>query len=557
MKTASEKTLKLAFLSSYTIKNIEPIIETNLKDSDFNSVLFFGEYNQYAQEILNTESALHRFKPDIIVLALDPETFFEKSAYKSMDENEATFNEKYELLETLVEHSMQSLHAKVLITNVAHPVYSPLSSTDLKTEKGLTFLTNTFNNKLITLAQKQENCFILNYIKILQKLGSNAIDKRLYSMGKIYLSKPACNALSAQIMQYVNSFYGKTKKCLVVDLDNTLWGGVIGEDGIEGIQLGGAFPGNVYREVQKILLNYNKSGTILAISSKNNEEDVLPVFKERKMILKKKHFGCMKINWENKVKNIQEIANHLNIGLDSIVFLDDNPAERELVKAMLPQVTVLEFPEDIIDLPELLQEMPYFHKHIITESDTKKAEQYFLQNKRIEHKKAFNSLGDYLKNLSIKMSVKKDDISNCERITQLINKTNQFNLRTQRYSSEEVKQYMTSRTYNVFSVSASDKFGDFGTVGVIIIKQESENVWFIDTFLLSCRVMSRDIEKQFIIEVMKSLPTGSQLLGEYIPTLKNKPVESLYESLGFNKTDDKRYKLSTIQDDVSFIEVQE
>jgi FkbH-like protein len=345
-------------------------------------------------------------------------------------------------------------------------------------------------------------------------------------------------------------------------LDNTLWGGIVGEDGVNGIKIGeDTNIGSIYSEIQKILLNYKRMGILLCIASKNNPEDVEQAFKENKgMILKESDIILKKINWGSKSKNIEEIAKELNISLDSIVFLDDNPAERLEIKSLLPMVEVIDFPEDISLLPRILKSIPFFSTIAITEEDKKRHEMYQQDKKRGEFSKAL-SLEEYLKKLEIKISVKKNNISSLDRITQIINKTNQFNLRTQRYTKEKIKEMMESHDHIVASLNVKDKFGDLGLTGVIIIKKD--NAYFIDTFLMSCRILSRNIEQQFFIEACRFLEDKqAEIIAEYIPTQKNKQVESLYESFGLNLLENsgiKKYKkvLGEINlKDVANIEVE-
>jgi len=329
----------------------------------------------------------------------------------------------------------------------------------------------------------------------------------------------------------------KRKKCLVIDLDNTLWGGILGEDGISGISLGDDYPGLSYRIFQEFILEAGKKGIILTVCSKNNKDDVIEAWnKHPGMILKQKHFSAIKINWENKAKNIVELANELNIGLDSMVFIDDNPAERELVKQVIPEVIVPDFPDQAFELPEFFNSLwnQYFAVYDLTKEDLKKTEQYRQNVERVQYKKDFVDETDYLKSLQMELVFMKADEFNINRIAQMTQKTNQFNLTTKRHSIEKIKSLLNDGNA-VYCLHVKDRFGDNGITAAAIIELNGATA-FIDVFLLSCRIIGRKIEDQFLQLILNDLLTMqvNQVKAQYIPTDKNVQTVDYYEKMGFN-----------------------
>jgi FkbH-like protein len=546
-KVVKLKDIGIAVLSSYTLKNIQYPLEYKLLLNGFDPKISYGGYQQFIQEFLDPTSWIHSSEINLIFLAISTNTYLNDLEDKllNMDSKEVYnyISEKIFFLKNAILNS--KINAKIVITTLDMPVYSPFGILDLIKEPGMAYAIQLFNKQLIEMSNSMKNVTLLDFNKMLLKIGTEkAFDEKLFRLGKILLSQEGINELSDELVSIINASYGNVKKCLVVDLDNTLWGGVVGEEGYQGIKIGGTNIGEIYAEIQKIILNYKKRGVLLAICSKNNENDVREVFlKNKNMILKEDDFVVKAINWEPKSKNIASIAKKLNIGVDSLVFLDDNPAERLEVKTAIPSVEVIDFPEDISLLPKTLKSLNYFNTLSITEEDKKRSELYLEEIKREELKEEYK-LEDYLVILNTSIKVKKNDIDSIDRITQLINKTNQFNLRTQRYTLEQVKAFMESEESSVYSLEVFDKFGALGLTGVAILNNGNS---FIDTFLLSCRILSRKIEYQFFNEIVKSLKNPEKLIAEYLPSPKNQQVESFYDNLGFklvdNKNGAKRYEI--------------
>lgn len=552
--------IKIAILSSYTIKNIHQTLELELIKNGFDAQITYGQYNQYMQELLDENSFVYKLIPDIIILALDTKTFLDNLQFKCADIDKKELEEialtKLEYVRNILNNVSKKTNAKIILTNLEVPTYSPHGIMDANIFEGLRYFVSNLNYRLFETAKQAKNCTILDFEKLASQIGkNNLIEPKYYYAGKLYLGNKICKLFCEEIAKIINATYGKSKKCIILDLDNTIWGGVIGEDGPNGIKIGDEGIGCAYKDAQKIILNLYKRGIILAINSKNNPSDVFLAFEQNKnMILKKEHFASIKINWENKADNIIQIAKELNIGLNSIVFLDDNPAERGLVKSMLPQVIVPEFPIDASELPKMLEELGNFEFLEITQEDKKRNEMYFQENKRNEYKKNFENQTDYLFDLKIEIEIEKNCKEDLDRITQLINKTNQFNLCTNRYTKEQVFAYLCSQNHHVFSMRAKDKFGEFGLSGVCIIKETQEQIEITD-FLISCRILGRDIEKELIRCAIKqcAFAKTKKIVAKYRPTEKNLAAKDFYEQVNFikeseNPNGEKVYKYDNSKD---------
>lgn len=327
----------------------------------------------------------------------------------------------------------------------------------------------------------------------------------------------------------------KRKKCVVLDLDNTLWGGVLGEDGISGIKIGGDYPGKAFAFFQKSLQQLSKAGVILTVCSKNNEVDVLEAWEKNPfMVLKKDNFAAYRINWTDKATNIRELATELNIGLDSFVFVDDNPTERELIKQMLPTVSVPDFPPQPYELPMFFKKMvdDYFKVYSVTDEDKKKTEQYKANAARAQAQESFTDFSAFLESLDIKMTIEAANEFNIPRIAQMTQKTNQFNLTTKRYTDADVRRFV-DEGWKIWCISVADKFGDNGITGAIMINDNE-----IDSLLLSCRILGKGIEKAFLKSVLSLLKEKGidSIRAEYLPTLKNGQVADFYDKCGFKCT---------------------
>lgn len=403
------------------------------------------------------------------------------------------------------------------------------------------FLRQQLENKWLLglrwLQQRHENVRIFPYRQIIGGLGEkNSFSMKMWYMGKILHTNEAQKMLAEAIGHLVETEQRVPRKVLLVDLDNTLWGGLAGEREHTPLELSEDHQGLAFKNAQRVLKLIEQSGAVLGIVSKNNEEDALAVIREHPhMVLREGDFAVRRINWQPKHENIRDIAAALNLGLDGMVFWDDNPAERELVKRMLPQVAVPDFPENPEELASALVEIyeTYFRKARLTAEDREKTRQYAENEQRHRLEKQTGNYGQYLRQLQIRVQ-SVEPLAHMERLVQLVNKTNQFNLTTVRYSQEEMQKTVADSTKKVYLYRVEDCFGDYGIVSAAIVDLTGE-VPLIEEWVLSCRVMGRQVEDALLEHMETELQREgyTRLRGRYVPTAKNKPVAELYDRLGY------------------------
>ncbi|MEX0656177.1 MAG: HAD-IIIC family phosphatase [Nitrosopumilaceae archaeon] len=540
-----EKKIRIAFLSSFTINGLEETVRVKCHEIDVGCQTYVAGYNQYNQEILNENSGLYSFKPEITFLMLDSreilsDLFYFPYSISTLERQEFIKKKLSDLSELIVTFN-KNAKSKLILTNFVIPTYSPYGIYENKIEYGLKEMIKDLNSKLEMLTQNFESIYCFDMNGFVTRFGEHHVfNFREFFFGDVKVSIAYIPYLAYDFMGYVKPMIGLTKKCIVLDLDNTLWGGIVGEDEFEGIKIGQNAAGKPYTEFQQLLLSLNQRGVILAINSSNNFDDAMKVINEHpNMILKEENFACLKINWNNKVTNMEEIAAELNIGLDSMVFIDDDPVNREMVSKNLPGVLVIDLPKDPSKYTAALMALNDFNLLKITQDDINRGKMYLQERKRKDFQSSTTNLEEFLKQLNIKIKIKNANTFTIPRISQLTLKTNQFNLTTKRYQEEEIKQIAEDNNWFVGCAQVEDKFGDNGITGVFIVKKENKN-WFLDTLLLSCRVMGRGIEEGILSYILQKAKEedASTLKGKFIPTKKNKPSENFLKNYGFKKEGD-------------------
>jgi len=545
--------LSVAFLSSYTSETINPYLRVELAKLGYLASVYFAPYKQVEQEVLNVNSGLYLSNPNVIIIHNRIEDMYYDLTYRfisySQDELNSIFDSIIHRFSMILDNIRNNTNAKIIIINFANTqdsIYSFPCSPSINAKYDFIY---KINAKLSSLCENFLPCNIINYSYFVANIGvSNFTDQKLNYLARIPFSNNVQIELGKTISRVIYAFLNTPKKCIVLDLDNTLWGGIVGEDGISGIQLGEEYPGNVFRDFQRSLLGLRDQGVLLAIASKNNSSDALSVFENHSAcILSKEDFSAIEISWNDKAKSIKSISTDLNIGLESIVFFDDSPFERQWVREQLPEVNVIDTPSSPMEYTDSLFKSGFFDNFIITGEDTNRAELYKQEKKRRRFKKS-NTVEDFLNDLRIKVIINEVDETSISRFEQLLNKTNQFNMTTRRYSAADVIN-ITESGGMAFYLSARDRFGDNGISGACILRKIDDNDWIIDTFLLSCRVIGRKIEIAFIYFVINNIKNigGRDLYGEYIPTKKNSFVSDFYGDLGFIscvKNNKKYWKLS-------------
>lgn len=495
-------------------------------------------FDQTLQEALDPDSLLNTTDVDLVLLALDYRTYgfaagTVAASSRGFDAEDAIAHLR-QIKSGLFHHSGKHIIAQTL----APPPLTLAGNLDRKLCSTLRHETYRFND-LVTAETGGAGDYLLDVAALAEAVGTNHwYDERLWLRSRIPMSFSAGVQYCERLASLLAAIRGKSKKCLVLDLDNTVWGGIIGDDGIEGIQLGQGNPmGEAYLSLQKYARELKEHGVILAVCSKNDDAIAkIPFQNHPDMLLNLDDIAVFVANWEDKPSNIRRIASALNIGLDSLVLVDDNPAEREIVRQLLPQVAVPELPTDPAMYVRILAAANYFETLSITAEDRDRADQYQQNWERIELLNKSQDMDEYLRSLQMVATISKFDDVGRSRIVQLVNKTNQFNLTTKRYTESEICDFEASGSVHALQIRLRDRFGDNGMVSVVICKEYGSE-WHIDTWLMSCRVINRRLEELVCDELVRlaSARDVDSFLGYYRQTEKNRLVKEHYQSLGFSR----------------------
>lgn len=485
-------------------------------------------YDTWMQEILDSESGIYRDSFDAVILLLD---MTETRSWKDQDGVEERLSSWEQAVQALVGHFLSV------------PVF--LSTLDVRQSRiralfepsGRMEPEEHWNQFIKELAESQSNVYVYDLQNWIADVGRNRFySDKMWYLGSMPYSLEGLKTVTGEIDLLLRSTFEPRRKAIVLDLDNTLWGGVVGEDGVEGIELSDHKEGERFYDFQRQLLEMKKRGILLAVNSKNNMEDVLKVFDEHPyMLLKKEDFVSMKVNWQDKASNMKEIMEELNLTEGSFIFLDDNPMEREVVQGACPDVLIPKFPEDTTTLAVFAERLydAYMRPLRLMEEDLKKTEMYQVEARRKQEYRLSLNLDDYIVKLEMTVEIHRMRENELERTAQLCGKTNQFNLTTKRYTAAQIRELTQDKDSAVYTVHARDKYGDHGLISVLILQQKGRAA-YIDTFLMSCRVMGRKLEDAIIDKIALSYRSHvDKLIGEFIPTAKNRPVANLYDRLGF------------------------
>lgn len=528
--------VKLAILGQSASQFLGEAMSGIAYDTGLNIEIYESDFGQIEQEIYNPESELYSFQADWILIFHDSNSLQKKFSELNNDERRAFSDSHIENLGNLYKTIKSRLSSKILYYNLAEFSDGIFGNFSNKVDISFNYQIKKLNFNLMDLSRELKDLFIVDLNSVSQLIGRKEFfNSRLYYQASLAISLDALPLVAKQTLDSILALRGQVKKCLIFDLDNTLWGGVIGDDGIEKIELGNLGNGKAHSELQRWGKQLKERGIILAVCSKNEEYNAKdPFLNHPEMILKLEDFAIFVANWNNKADNIRDIQKVLNIGFDSMVFIDDNPYERNLVRENLPEVCVPELPEDPVDYVDFLRNENIFETGSHSLNDEKRTEQYRAEAERIVFQKSFSDPGEYLASLKMKANIQEFGKFNIPRVAQLAERSNQFNLRTIRYSEAEITSISEAENKIGLSYSLEDKYGDYGIIAVIILDINSDHL-FIDTWIMSCRVLKRGVE-WFILndlaERCKDLDKP-KLIGEYIPTKKNKLVKDHYQSLGF------------------------
>lgn len=499
--------------------------------------LFEAEYNQVEGQLLNNTSELHAFAADYIVVFLSSHKLMSLFNNMPAEQQQRLADERIELIKNIC-----ATHTRLICCNYPEIDDTVFGSYSNKVKNSFTYQIRKLNLSLMELSMKISNLFICDIAALQNKLGRDFMfHPAVYIGSEMVLSLDAVPYVASRIMDIICALQGKFKKCLILDLDNTLWGGVIGDDGYEKIELGHELGiGKAFTEFQQWALKLKNRGIILAVCSKNNQDTAREPFeKHPEMVLRLNDIAVFIANWDNKVDNIRRIQSILDIGFDSMVFLDDNPFERNLVRENIPEITVPELPEDPASYLEYLYGLNLFETASFSSTDVERTKQYQIESLRVTTKMTFTNEDDFLKSLQMKSEVKPFNSFNTPRVSQLSQRSNQFNLRTVRYTEAEIGRLAKDHHFQCFSFTLSDKFGDNGLICAVILEKKNADTVFIDTWFMSCRVLKRGME-HFTLNTIADYARQNKfryIIGEYIPTAKNSLVEDHYLKLGFTPVD--------------------
>lgn len=534
-KTARIKK-KIAVLGGSTTHDVIKILELFLLHYGIEPSFYESEYGQYWQDAMFDNPELAEFAPDLIYIHTTNRNIAEYPAVgDSREKTEQLIKDTYEHFRVMWEKLKETYGCVIIQNNFEFPYYRLLGNMDAVNSNGRVAFVNRLNALFAEYAAANESFYLqdIQYLSAcygLDKWG----DSFYWHMYKYALCVPAIPTLSYNLANIIKSVYGKNKKAYVLDLDNTLWGGVVGDDGPENIEIGQETSmGQVYAEFQSYLKEQKQIGIMLNVSSKNEEENALAGLSRPDSVLKPDDFMIIKANWEPKSKSVAEIASELNIGTDSLVFVDDNPAEREIIRQNLPGVAVPEMdkPEEYL---KTLDRSGFFEVTGLSEDDTKRNEMYKANQERKKLQDNFADYGEYLKSLDMKAEIGAFVPLYMARIAQLTNKSNQFNLTTKRLSQADIEHMAEDSSYITLYGKLADKFGDNGVVSVVIGKIK-EDALHIELWLMSCRVLKRDMEFAMMDRLTEECKKRgiTHIYGYYYPTAKNKMVENFYGLQGF------------------------
>ena len=531
--------VKVALLGDTATQLLVTAIKGEAVDRGVSLDLYEGEYNQVERQLMDQTSELYEFDTDIIVIFQSTHKLGEYYSSLPIESQVVLAEKRLSFISSLCENPLLT-NKKIIYFNYPEIEDTVFGSYANKVESSFSYQVRKLNFELMNLSMQYPNLFICDIAGLQNLFGRQFMfAPNVYMTTEMVLSVNALPYVASRVVDIIAAIKGHFKKCLILDLDNTIWGGVIGDDGLEGIELGhGLGIGKAFTEFQMWIKKLKQRGIIICVVSKNNEDTAKEPFeKHPDMILKLDDIAVFQANWETKVDNIRTIQGILNIGFDSMVFLDDNPFERNMVRENIPGITVPELPDDPAMYLEYLYSLNLFETASYSNADKDRTKQYQVEPKRVSLSKTFTNEADFLKSLNMISTVSGFTKFNTPRVAQLSQRSNQFNLRTVRYTEADIESMAQSPDVIDLSFTLEDKFGDNGLIAVIIMKKQDECTLFVDTWFMSCRVLKRGMEN-FTLNTMVEYAKAKgykRIVGEYIPTPKNKMVEMHYPNLGFSK----------------------
>lgn len=545
LDTSALKYLKVSLLGDSATQFLAVALRGEAIERGYALDLFEAEYNQVERQVMDPASELYAHAADYTVVFQSTHKLLEKYSLMNPGEQASLADMRIDFVRSLAEN----VSGKIIYYNYPEIDNTAFGSYSNKVQSSFIYQLRKLNFELMNLAQSIPNLFICDIATLQNTYGRRwMFDSAVYVNTEMLLNIDALPLVAERTLDIVCAVEGQFKKCLILDLDNTLWGGVVGDDGWEGIQIGhGLGIGKAFTEFQEWIKVLKNRGIIIAVCSKNDEDKAKEAFeKNPEMVLRLDDISVFVANWENKADNIRTIQSILNIGFDSMVFLDDNPFERNLVRENIPEICVPELPEDPGDYLEYLYSLNLFETASYSSNDKDRTRQYQVEAQRASAARKFTDEKEFLRSLGMKSEVTGFNAFNTPRVAQLSQRSNQFNLRTVRYTEEEITSIERSCDFATFSFTLEDKYGDNGLICVVIMKTlPEEQTLFIDTWFMSCRVLKRGME-HFTLNTLVSWAKEhncKKIIGEYIPTKKNSMVAQHYPSLGFTSLGDNRFAL--------------
>jgi len=535
------KPIRTAILGDSATQFLTQAIRGLGYDAGLDLQMWEADFNQIELQVSDTNSELYEFKPEIIIIFQSAHKLLGKynklkgDGHSALAANEMAYINR--LTETLSAHT----NAKIIYYNYTEIDDSVFGNFSLKAEISFLFQLRKLNYELMVYAAQTPNFYLCDIKTIQNHLGKPTFfQSTVYINTEMVLSIDSLPYVASKTVDIIAALNGKFKKCVILDLDNTTWGGIIGDDGIENIQIGSLGIGKAFSEFQYWIKKLKNRGIIVAVCSKNTESVAKEPFeKHPDMVLRLEDISVFIANWENKADNIRQIQSILNIGFDSMVFLDDNPFERNIVRENIPEITVPELPEDPSEYLEYLYTLNLFETVSYSNEDAERTKLYQIEAQRATVQQKFTNEEDFLKSLDMVSLVEPFNKFNKPRVAQLSQRSNQFNLRTVRYTDDDIEKLSGSDDYATFAFTLEDKYGDNGLICVIILKKETPQTMFIDTWFMSCRVLKRGMENFVLNTIVDYCAQNgySTLKGEYIATAKNEMVKDHYLNLGFEESD--------------------
>lgn len=545
---AGMEPLRLAVLRNITVEPIEPYLRYLACRQRLNASVVFGGFDNLVVEALGGAPELLHGDLDAVLVfaplaALSPEIF---SNFAALDAERLQHEVERikSLFETVAGGIRRQTDATILWHGLEPPLFPVLGIRDAQMENGQAAMVAALNAALRATLNTLPGAYLVDMAGCLARTGGRHFyDTRYWHLARAPYTRQALAEIAAEDFKFMRALKGRAKKCLVLDCDNTLWGGIIGEDGLSGIKLGRTYPGSAFLEFQQEVVSLFHRGIIIVLCSKNNEDDVWEVFdRHPDMVLRREHVTAWRINWRDKAANIRELAEELNIGVDSMVLADDSEFEANLVRDQLPEVEIIQLSKgQPVDYRHRLAACGLFDVVMITDEDRMRGAMYASETVRRRAKSEASDIEGYYRSLEMRLEIGYGDEFSTPRVAQLTQKTNQFNLTARRYGEADISRFVKSPEHDAVWIRVSDRFGDLGIVGTCILTYAGRRA-YIDTLLLSCRALGRGVEKKFLAEILHlaRLKEASSVQGEYLRTQKNEQAERFFLENGFSEIEAER-----------------